>query len=243
MKKSFLLAALVLGLLPSLFAQDSKLTADEIIDNYIEVIGGEDAWREVKTVQMEGKMSMFGRDIPATITSGDPNKFRIEMDIQGQKVIQSYDGETPWQIMPMMGITTPTKMSEAEASTVTQTEILPEFIDYANRGYSVEMVDPKEVEGVPTQGIKITDGKKKTMVYYFDTENFVPIMMSMTITEGQAKGSVINSYLSDYEEIDGKMVATSTEVKMDGQTFQKLTVEKVTFGIELEEGFFSMPKK
>jgi hypothetical protein len=159
-------------------------------------------------------------------------------------MIQSFDGETAWQIMPMMGITTATKMKDEEASSVNQAELLPEFIDYEERGYTIELVDAREIEGVATQGVKLSDGKKKTLVYYFDLETFVPIMTSTTIMEGQAKGSVVESYMSEYDEVEGGIIVPfSTEVKIDGKSFQKLVIEKFMINTEMEDGMFSMPKE
>lgn len=243
MKKSFLLFALVLGLLPAVFGQAAELTADEIAAKYIEVTGGEEAWRGIKNIQMEAKSAMYGMEFPTLVTMSYPNHFRLDVNIQGQKMIQSFDGETAWQIMPMMGITTPTNMSEEEATSVNQSEVLPEFIDYANRGYTIELADAREIEGVATQGVKLSDGKKKTLVYYFDLETFVPIMTSTTIMEGQGKGSVVDSYMSEYDEVDGVILPFSTETKIDGQTLMKMTVQKITTNTELEPNLFSKPKE
>lgn len=244
MKKSFLLFALVLGLLPALFAQDAnKLTADEIIDNYIEVIGGADAWKALKNSQSLGKMNMMGQEFAFTATSSSPNKLRIDVDIMGQKMIQSFDGETAWHIMPMMGINKPTQMGEAEAKQVNQNELVPEFIDYADRGYTVELVDSREIEGVQTQGVRITDGKDKDMTYYFDLENFVPIMMETVVKEGQMKGATIETYFSDYQNVgDTDLIAPFfMEIKMPMGT-QKMTIMEMKVNVELENDFFSMPE-
>lgn len=243
MKKSFLLFALVLGLLPSVFGQAAELTADQIAENYIEAIGGEEAWRGIKNIRMEAKSAMYGMEFPTVISMSYPNHFRIDVNIQGQKMIQSFDGETAWQISPLIGITTPTNMSEEEAINVNQTEVLPEFIDYANRGYTIELADAREIEGVATQGVKLSDGKKKTLVYYFDLETFVPIMISTTIMEGQSKGSVLDDYMSEYDEVEGVILPFSRETKIDGQTYMKMTVEKITTNTKLEANLFSKPKE
>lgn len=245
MKKSFLLFALVLGLMPALFAQEAntKLTADKIINNYIETIGGVDAWKALKNSRAQGSMNMMGQEFPFTVTSGAPNKMRIDVDIMGQKMTQSFDGETSWHIMPMMGINKPTEMSEAEAKQVNQSELVPEFIDYAERGYTVELVDSREIEGVATQGVRITDGKDKDMTYYFDLENFVPIMMEVVVKEGQMKGATIETYFSDYQNIGDSdlIVPYFMEIKMPMGT-QKMTISNMELNVEVEDKFFSMPE-
>lgn len=245
MKKSFLLFALLLGLMPSLFAQDAmtKLTADEIVNNYVEVIGGADAWKAVKNMKSDMKMSIQGMEIPIAMYSSAPNKFRMDINVMGQKIVQSFDGGTAWQIMPMMGINKPTEMGEAEAKEINQNELVPEFIDYAERGYTIELVDSREIEGVPTQGLRITDGKDKDMTYYFDLENFVPIMMEIVVKEGQYKGATIEHLFSDYQEVgeSGLIIPYYMEVKAPDGT-RKMTVTNVELNTEIEENFFSMPE-
>ena len=68
-------------------------------------------------------------------------------------------------------------------------------------------------------------------------------MTSTTVMEGQMKGSVVENYLSEYDEVDGIIMPFSTETKIDGKSFSKMTVEKITLNIEMEEGMFSMPKE
>lgn len=219
------------------------MTADQIINEYIEVIGGAEAWQSLEAMKVDGKMAMMGMDFDFITTMGAPNQMRLDVDVMGQKMVQSFDGETSWQIMPMMGINKPTEMTEAEAKQINQNQLVPEFIDYANRGYSVELVDAREVEGVATQGVRLTDGKDKDQTYYFDLENYVPIMMEIVMTEGPMKGTSIQTYLSDYTEIEnGMMMPFFTEVRTP-QGAQKMTFTKVELNPELEEGFFSMPDK
>lgn len=218
------------------------MSADEIIGQYIEVIGGADTWKALKNSRAEGKMAMMGQEFPFTATTGAPDRMRLDVDVMGQQMVMSYDGETAWQIMPMMGINKPTKMGEAEAKQVNQSELVPEFIDYAERGYKVELVDAREIEGVQTQGIRITDGKDKDQTYYFDLENYVPIMVESVAKEGPMKGAVLETYFSDYQELDnGIIMPFYTEVKTPMGS-QKMTFTKVETDVELKEDFFSMPE-
>lgn len=246
MKKSLLLLVLALGIFISSFAQDvgedsAKMTADQIISEYIEVIGGAEAWQSLEAMKVDGKISMMGMDFAFVTTMGAPNLVRLDVDIMGQKMVQSFDGEISWHIIPMLGINKPTEMSELEALQINQNQLVPEFIDYAKRGYNVELVDSRKIEGVVTQGIRLTDGKDKDQIYYFELENYVPIMTEVIVTGGPMKGQSIETYLSDYTEIeDGMMIPFFTEVRTP-QGSQKMIYNKVELNPELEEGFFSMP--
>lgn len=245
MRKSIFLFALVLGLLPSLLvaqASEDVMTADQIIEKYAEAIGGAENWLAVKSMRVDGKMMTQGMDFPFVTTMSSPNKMRIDVNIMGQDMVQSFDGETAWQLSPMMGINAPTKMSEVEAKQVNQSELVPEFINYAERGYTVELVDEREIEGVATQGIRLTDGKEKDQTYYFDLENFVPIMMEVTAKDGPFKGASIENYLSDYQEVNGLMIPFFTEIR-NPQGTMKMQFTKIELDVELADDFFSMPKE
>ncbi|MEL6274254.1 MAG: hypothetical protein AAFU03_03970, partial [Bacteroidota bacterium] len=187
MKTSIFFFALLLGVLPQIFAQDAvtpELTAEEIGEQYLEAIGGAEAWEAVENMRMTAMTDMFGQKFPTVITSAGINQFRIDVDIQGQKMIQSFDGEVGWMLSPMMGVVVPTEMPEADAKAFSQNEQLPPFINAEERGYEFELVDGKEIEGVQTQGVRVTKGEDIDMIYYFDLENFVPIMTSSTMKAG-----------------------------------------------------------
>lgn len=256
MKKTLLLFALVLGLMPTLFAQEagaataseektettaSKYTADEIINNYIEAIGGAEAWKAFKNMRSEGKMAMQGQEFPFVVVMGAPNLMRLDVDIMADKMTQSFDGKTAWQIVPFMGINKPTEMSEIEAKDINQNELVPEFIDYAARGYTVELVDTREVEGIQTQGIRLTDGKDKDLTYYFDLENFVPIMTEGVAKYGQFKGATIQQVYSDYQEAEGVILPFFTEIRLP-IGIRQMILTKIESNVEIAEGFFSMPE-
>ena len=103
MVKKAALLALVSALLPA-SASAQEVTLEQLLANYYEAIGGLEAWRAVESMKISGTMSM-GRGMQPTFTRWvkRPNKIRVEFEIQGNKVVQAYDGHAGWRIMPMRG--------------------------------------------------------------------------------------------------------------------------------------------
>jgi len=225
-----------------LFAQDAP-SAKEIAETYIENIGGVDAWKALKATKMNGKASMQGMEFPITITSSEGNMMHVEVSVQGQKIIQAFDGETAWQVMPFAGVTEPTEMSEEEAEQSKDMRFLSEFIDSEERGFTLESVEGKEVEGTPTYGVRVTDEKGLDNTYYFDTEYMIPVMMASPIKSGPQKGAMMETFMSDYQEIEGLMVPMFMEVKFNGSTVQKMTFTEAILNPEIDKAMFSLPKK
>ncbi len=220
-------------------------TADDILDLYFENTGGEEAWKSLKSSKMIGKMNMQGMDFPGTIYAAPPNKQRVEVDVQGMKIIQAYDGEIPWWINPMQGGTEPQKMPEMFAEAMTKQKFESELLNYKDKGHSVELLEDKqEVEGTDCYAIKLTKESGDIETYYFDSEYFIPIMMKTSINSGPQAGAEVETYMSDYQEVEGGlMMPFYIETKMAGQTLQKITMESVEVNLDLEDNLFAFPKK
>jgi len=244
MKHIFLLCALSLGFFMG-NAQNKPvedITADEIIATYLENIGGEDNWKALTSVRMEGKMAQMGMEFPGAVMQMPPNKQRIEINIQGQEMIQAYDGETAWWINPFMGGPDAQPMPAEMASEFTKETFEDDFIDYAKKGHTVELLGQTEVDGVMTYELKLTKKDGTEEFHYFDPEYMVPIMQKTIVSEGQMKGQAVETYMSDYEEHEGLMIPMYIESKMGGATQFSMTITKVELNPELDEALFVYPK-
>ena len=226
----------------SLLAQDTP-TVEEIAAAYIENIGGADAWKAAKNMRMTGKASMQGMEFPLTITTAEGDMMRIDVNVQGQQIIQATDGETAWQVMPFQGINEPTPVSEEEAADMNDQEYLNEFIDYADRGYVLTAVEGREIEGAQTLGVQVTKGEDVDRTYFFDPEYMIPVAMIQKSKSGPMKGMESMTVMSDYEEVGGLVIPMFLDNQVNGQSVQKITVTGVETNVALEEDFFSLPKK
>lgn len=242
MKQFTSLFVLLLVFSTGLFAQDAP-TAREIGDAYIENTGGKDAWLAVKAMKINGTAAMQGMEFPMVMTNAEGDKQLLEIDVQGQKIVQAFDGETAWQVMPFMGITEPTPMSEDESEQMKSTKFLSEFINTEERGFKLETVAGKEVEGTPTYGVRVSHEDGYDVTYYFDQEYMIPVMTTTPIKAGPQKGAMMETYLSDYQEVETIMMPMFMEVKFNGTTVQKITLNKAEINPEVNDEMFSLPKK
>ena len=96
-RKLLLFAALTLTV-----ATASAQTVEEIVSKYVTARGGLDKIKAVKTERIRGTIS-FGPDAdgPFTVERLRPLKMRIEMTLNGQTLIRTYDGKsTGWIYNP-----------------------------------------------------------------------------------------------------------------------------------------------
>lgn len=223
-------------------------TADEILAKYLETTGGVQNWKALKTMKATGKMSMMGMDLDFNMTSKVPNKMHMVIKVQGQEIIQAYDGIDAWMLNPLAGGKEPIKLPEEQAKEMTEQEVEDEFIDYKKKGHEVKLLGKEEVDGTSCYKIELIKNKNNdkedvTEIHYFDAENFVPIMTKSYARSGPSKGQEAQTYLSDYQEVNGLMIPFSMETKSNGQTVQKMTFQKITINESVEDTLFAFPKK
>lgn len=221
-------------------------TADDIIKKYHENTGGVDKIKALKSIQFDGKVATPQGDLPATYYSAAPNKTKLTITVQGQEfVLQAYDGKVGWYKNPMNGGNIPQKLDEEQSKELALEEFEDEFIDYKKKGHVVTLEGKEEIDGVQCYKIKLEKNKNNpkddvTEIYYFDAENYVPIMQKSYMRVGPSKGTEVLTYLSDYQEVDGLTMPFFIESKVNGQTVNKMTVEKMTFN-KVEDKVFSFP--
>lgn len=236
-----LLLAMVLSLTSSAIA--NAQTADEIIDTYLENTGGKDAWRKIKSMKITGNGAQMGMTFPLTVYAKHPNKNKVVVDIQGKQLIEAFDGEVAWTINPFMGGTEPTKKTAEEAAEAAKETFEDDLLDYAEKGHSVALEGTEEIEGVNAHKLKLTKKSGDEVMYFFDPDDFVPIMVRNFPQAGPMKGQTIETYSSDYQEVDGLFVPFSIEQKVGGQTMMTMTADKVELDVEIEDSSFSFPNK
>ena len=254
--KTLFIALLVLVVSPMVTAQSAdtatSITADEIIANYFENTGGVEAWNTINSIKSVGKADFGGQIFPFIQTIMKDGRMAIEIDLQGQTFVpQAFDGEKQWgtnfQSMKPEAADdeTSTNYKRNEAN-----EFPDPFLDYGKNGYSVELLGEETVEGTETFKIKLTknpilvDGAEEEIfvIYYFDKENFVPILQESTIPSGPQKGTTVQTLFSDYQELGDIFYPYTIAIKYNGQLAQSINIETIEVNPEIDAALFTMPE-
>lgn len=223
--------------------QIPELPLEEVLGNYYEAIGGEDAWLEVTSMKLTGTMQMGpGMEAPFTVYSLRPDKQRLEFSFQGMTGVQAINGDEAWMLMPFMGKTEPEAMPDEMAKQMKdQLDIEGALINWNSKGHTLEMLGVGQAQGTDAYKIKATLASGTEQIYYLDVEAFVPFMMEDTRTM-QGNEIETETIFSDFKEVDGLMLAHSIENRQKGQPGgQVITIETVEIDAELSDIEFSMP--
>jgi outer membrane lipoprotein-sorting protein len=254
MKLKLSVILLVLACAASTHAQ----TVDEIIAKYFANTGGIEKWKALEGVRMTAKVNQQGMEIPLDIIQLKDGRQSTKFTFQGKEINQGvYDGSTLWStnFMNMKA-----EKSDAETTENFKLDIgeFPDpFLNYKQRGLKAELVGKETVEGTETFKVKLTkkpikvDGKETDNVvyYFFDTENFVPLMIENEVKSGPNKGIIAQNKMSDYQEVK------SSNPKLDGLLFpfslmqgakgqpagQPLTISTIELNPKVDNAVFAFP--
>jgi outer membrane lipoprotein-sorting protein len=245
MRRKILFFTFVFGFLFSLYA--SAQTADEIIKKNIDAKGGLSRFESVKTIRLTGLISLLHigvEDAPITIVAKRPNLIRMDIEVMGMTVVRAFDGETAWQTMPtQMGVLETGEMSESDAEEMKrESDFDGHLIDYEKKGHRVELIGKEDMEGTEVYNLKVTLKDGYVVNYYFGTKNFLELK-SKAKTSIQGQEMIGETFYGDYKDIAGVLIAHSVEMKLDGQTAQRVIYEKVELNVDVEDDFFKMPAK
>lgn len=219
-------------------------TADQIIEKYFENIGGKEKLSKVNSFKMNMITNYNGMEIPVEIYNDNSGKMYVKINFQGKEITQiAFDGKTGWSTN-FMTMKAEKLDSETTENMLTQINDFPDpFYNYTKKGYKVELLGKETKEGTECFKIKLTKtpitvaGKKEDNVifYYFDTENYVPIMTESEVKEGPSKGQMSTSTMGDYQEVDGMFFPFTMN-----QGGQEMTVKTIAINPTVDAKVFEM---
>ena len=217
---------------PAMDAGD--ITGEEIIEGYLEAIGGRAAIDAVQTMKQELTTSMMGQDVDILIYQMAPNMFAMTMSMPGMVIMkQVFDGEQGYmeqmgQKMPLEGETLDQMKNEAQ--------MVPE-LNMVENGYTFDVGGVEDVNGSMAYKMTATDANGKSTVYFFDKESGLKVKTVAT-QDAQGQTMTITTEFHDYAEVGGIMVPHLTKVSGMAPVPLEMKVKNVEINGEIDPSVF-----
>ncbi|MCD6090613.1 MAG: hypothetical protein J7J72_03875 [Bacteroidales bacterium] len=246
------LKLLFIALIVSFSAQLNAQTADEIIANYFENTGGVDAWQKIGGMKMSAKINQGGMEIPLEIIRLKNGKQMTVINFQGKEIKQGvFNGEVLWSTNFMTQKAEKGDQETTDNLKRQMNEFPDPFLNYKENGYIIELLGKETMDGTETFKLKLTkkpifvDGVEEDNVsyYFFDTENFVPLVVQVEIKAGPMKGQVSESKMSDYQEVGDVYLPFSLTQGLKGQPGQTIAIDKIELNPQINDIEFEFPEE
>ncbi|HEY4937003.1 MAG TPA: hypothetical protein VII44_10500 [Puia sp.] len=214
-------------------------TADEIIQKYVEAIGGKDKLDQVKTVYMESSVQMMGNESSSKTSIVNGTAYRMDMEANGQNLIEVYTDKGGWRLNPFMGATTPTPIPDnMYKQSRGQIFATGPLYNYVAKGNKVELLGK---EG-NSYKLKVTNADSVETTVFIDTSTYYLTKLTRA-TEFMGQPSDLTITFSDFKKGDmGLIFPYTTEISYGGQFSITSTLKKVEVNKTIDPSIFIMPK-
>lgn len=155
MKPIMIFSLFIMAMVIAQFAQAQ--TADDVVNKYLTAMGGKEKLNTLKTVKLEGNLSVMGNDVAIVMTKKHLVGMRMDISVMGT---ENYQVVTPTKgivFMPVQGMSEPTEMpAEQLKSAASQLDIQGTLVDYKEKGTTVELTGKEKVDGEDCSNLKVT---------------------------------------------------------------------------------------
>ncbi|MDO8952688.1 MAG: hypothetical protein Q7U86_08700 [Draconibacterium sp.] len=215
-------------------------TVNEVLDKHFKAVGQEKL-SDVKSFYIKAKVSQMGMEMPMEMKIKKPVMFLMTVDIQGQKMIQAFDGEKGWMIFPMMGPDPQPLEGDQLTQAKQQVNMEGELYNYAQKGSVAELIGKVNIDGNELYRIKLTTTDGNSKDYFIDTKtNYINRVKTKVSAQGQSVD--VEQIMGDYKTIDGITMAMKIESKSPMGT-ATIIMEDVKFNENFEDAIFKQPAK
>ena len=235
--RQFCLCAL-LGAAPAL-AQPS---VEQVLDKYVQAIGGQAAHEKVTTRMMKGSVEIPDDNVTGTaqVMAKAPGSYRLTMDIPGYGIIETViDGDHGWEKNPDSGVNA---MSNTDLVNARRDHHFYREVRLKELFPKMESAAAAQVNGRAANVIAATPANGEAEKLYFDAESGLLVKRDferVTLEDGIVQYEV---WYRDYREVDGlKLPATIEQRSPDSTTIFKFA--EITNNAALAETAFAKPEK
>lgn len=215
-------------------ALGAELSADDVLANAIDALGGESALESVEALEASGKYKgVSGFPGVFTLKMKTPDRYRLEWDIGYISHVQAFDGGIAWE-----GNNTPRELVGKDAARIRRAALLFPLLRHARAGLPISANWSEDESHV---ALSVMGPGSRTETFTIDSETF--LILSETRQEKYEEGfKTVSVAYEDYRDVDGVMLPfVIKESRPDYSA--TYAVDRYTLNGAIEASVFAYPYK
>ena len=208
------------------------ITAEKVIEKYIEAIGGKEKLEAIQDMTVEASANMNGMTLQQKSYYKLPNKYASLMSINGNVMVeQKFNGERG-VVKSFQG---EQELTGEQLEEFKQQAVMNPELKYAELGIIISLEGVDKIEGKDAYKIKVTNPSGKFVYDYYDMENNLKISTKQNVSTPQGDFTTVQSY-SDYREIEG--IKIPFLIQISGMQNLELKVDSVLINTNIADDIF-----
>ncbi len=224
---------------PFFAAAEELPKAGDILDKFVEVVGGKAAFEKHHNEIMHGNMEFTGRGLKGTLTvyQAEPDQIRAVIDIEGVGKIESgTSGDVAWESSAMQG---PRIKQGIEKSDAFRDATFNAALAWRKLYTKVETSGVETVQDHECYKVVLTPSQGNPVTHFYDKKS--GLLIETATTRATQMGDIsAQVFADDYRKEGDLLVAHKLTNKFAGQEFQ-ITVASLEFNVDMPKDRFDMP--
>jgi hypothetical protein len=234
MKKLIIFGLFIMGMVLVQFVQAQVQTVDDVINKYVEALGGKEKLLTLKSIKYSGNINIQGNDVTIVQTKLHMKGMRLDIFVGGMENYQFVTPEKGIVFMPIQGMTEPSPMPEDQLkSGQNQLDVQGALFNYKEKGITVELLGTEKVNGEDNHKLKITFKNGLVTTCFIGAKNYrINKTVSKRMVNGEEK-DMETTYTNYKQNADGFWFAYNN-TSVQGETI----FDKIETNIPVDENIF-----
>jgi outer membrane lipoprotein-sorting protein len=198
-------------------------TAAELVARHAKAMGGEAAYKAIKSFRARGTFSMPAQGISGAVevVTARPNRLRMTIEIAGiGRVETGYDGKVAWQVDPITG---PSVLTGRQATEMADDAWFDAALHGSEHVASIEVQGREMFAGRPAYRAKVVFKSGNEQTEYFDVES--GLQVGYEAQRASPMGvTPVTAVMADFKTVQGVLMPTSLSQRTMGIE-QSITIE------------------
>ena len=222
---------------PSLAKLPEGLTAETVLNKYLEAIGGKDKLSDLKTVMIKMEASIMGQSLSMEVSKMVPNRSLLEVKMGGNIVEKKVFNGEKGKSSGMQGVKT-IEGDEAKDMMISEA-IIEEFL-YIDQGIDSELISIENINGKDAYGVEVTLPSGRKSVRYYDVESGFLIRTTNTVDTPQGGAMTLSTDVGAYKAYEGFYFPTEIKQPMSQQMTMDIKVTEIQINGTISEDLFKV---
>ncbi len=217
-------------------AAPAGMTGQDVIDRYVEVIGGRDRLKSVNDVKMQMSTTVQGMPMVMEMKNKRPNMMSMQVMMNGNVVNETrFDGEKA--LVSAMG--NKQVLEGEEAASTRRQAIMFSELEYADMGYDIMLKGVEQIEGQSAYKVVVKTPQGGNFTEYYAVDSGYKIRSVQTEEANGRKVTVTNDF-ADYQEVSGVQFPHKMTTSGAMPFPIEMTVESIEVNTGLEDSSFQI---
>jgi hypothetical protein len=235
MKNLIIFGLFVIALVFVQFAQAQ--TVDEVINKYMDALGGKDKLATLTSVYMEGVSVRNGNETTSKTYKVQDKLYRYDVNFGMGSFTILVTPEKGWQTNFRNGGAFEPMTDETLKGFLPQIDCAGPMVNYATKGHKAELTGKETVDSIDCFKIKLTTKAGKEIDYWIDSKTYL-IHQSSQKTAGRNGEVELITVYTDYKAVDGIPFPFTATLKGGGFGGGTVNYEKIELNKPVDDKLY-----